>query len=71
MNELQDMAKARGASSLWGYHIPTRKNAMVADLFERHDFVKSDEALEGEGTKWTIVPDSTVMPKYLTINRIA
>ena len=36
------LARARGSKELRGRYIPTRKNAMVADLFTRHGFEASD-----------------------------
>lgn len=46
-------AKARNVTSLYGDYIPTPKNSMVADLYDRLGFKRLKE-LDGGGVRWKL-----------------
>ncbi len=49
-NQLLGLARASGYESLLGEYIPTRKNSLVADLFERLHFAETGKASNGTVT---------------------
>ncbi|HMD70041.1 MAG TPA: HAD-IIIC family phosphatase [Bryobacteraceae bacterium] len=49
-NDLLDRARASGCESLLGEYIPTKKNSLVADLFERLNFAEAGKACDGAVT---------------------
>jgi FkbH-like protein len=53
MNEVVAVAKARGYASILGTYIPTAKNAMVKDFYERLGFEKVQEPENGEA-RWRL-----------------
>jgi FkbH-like protein len=66
------LANARGAETLRGTYIPTRKNAMVADLFARHDFAPvetADAGTEGATTIWQRATAPLDVPSFLDVVR--
>jgi FkbH-like protein len=54
LSQLAVAAMERGARELVGTYVPTAKNALVADLYERLGFDRHDEEDRGDGvTRWT------------------
>lgn len=56
LDVLTDKAKLNGCSKLIGYYYPTKKNGMVANLFNQFGFCKIDET--NSGTTWSLKIDS-------------
>ncbi len=52
LHHLCTLAIRAGYSDLRGSYLPTAKNAMVADVYERHGFTRCPSAVEG-ATSWT------------------
>ncbi len=61
-----EAARAAGARRLVGEYLPSPKNRMVADHFEKLGFAAAgaskDSGPEGHGTRWVLELDSFVMP---------
>jgi predicted enzyme involved in methoxymalonyl-ACP biosynthesis len=49
---LRRAAAARGVTTIRGTHIPTPRNGLVADLFERLGFERLTDSTEGH-TRWS------------------
>lgn len=63
-----DLARGRGNAELAGHYIPTRKNAMVADLYERHGFVASAGGCSRDiETTWLRATSPLVIPAFLSV----
>jgi predicted enzyme involved in methoxymalonyl-ACP biosynthesis len=45
--KIADIARASGADAIVGEYLPTKKNAMVSELYKNHHFLP-----ESEGTRW-------------------
>lgn len=52
LDTLVDKAKLNGCSKLIGYYYPTKKNGMVANLFDQFGFCKIEET--NSGTTWSL-----------------
>ncbi len=61
-----ELAARQGNSSIKGQYIPTKKNAMVADLFEKHGF---EAALEAVGSEKVLFRSTAPLhvPPFLTV----
>lgn len=61
-----NLAASRGANSIVGRYIPTNKNAMVADLFEKHGFAERHPSL---GSEKVFVRSTSPLnvPSFLTV----
>ena len=55
LDTLVDKAKLNGCSKLIGYYYPTKKNGMVANLFDQFGFCKIEET--NSGTTWSLEID--------------
>ncbi len=67
MSEVIDLVRARGNQQVNGCFIPTRKNAMVADVFERLGFAPVPGVATEDGpTFWRREPTPLAKPTYLT-----
>jgi len=65
LSHIASRAAAMNAKKLRGRYLPTPKNAMVADLYERHSFVKS-ENLPDEGSVWELdLPSNLEAPAFV------
>jgi FkbH-like protein len=53
MNVVADQARARGARRIFGHYIPTAKNAMVREHYERMGFELVETAADG-ATLWML-----------------
>jgi FkbH-like protein len=53
LNHVVEIARQRGARAVVGQYLPTAKNAMVRDLYQRLGFQKTAEAPDG-ATTWTL-----------------
>lgn len=69
-----DLARSRGVPAIRGRYLPTRKNAMVADLFARHGFSLVDGAPQEEAaadiaelTVWLRPTEPLAMPDFLSV----
>jgi FkbH-like protein len=60
-----EAARACGAREILGRYIPTRKNAMVADLFQRHGFAETHQAIEASEQLWLRDLAPLPVPDYL------
>lgn len=62
-----ELAKARGAGSIVGRYVPTRKNGMVVDVFEKHGFEgpHSGLAVEKDLVRET---QPLAIPAFLSVN---
>jgi FkbH-like protein len=60
------LAAARGNAGMVGRYIATRKNAMVADLFEKHGFEVA--ASEADGKRLTRATATLEVPVFLKVN---
>jgi FkbH-like protein len=61
-------AAERGLRAVRGFYIPTRKNGMVADLFERHGFsVTSEGTGDAEPSEWTRNVEGLDVPSFLAV----
>jgi FkbH-like protein len=70
VNEMVRLAKQRGCSTIVGHYIPTEKNGMVRDLFQRMGFTPVDET--PERTTWRLdVSEFTPRPTHIQIDRRA
>ncbi len=59
--QIIEAARQNGASEIRGKYIPTQKNAMVKDLYERHGFAYDDAADE-----WVFKAENTIdVPEYI------
>ena len=56
LDALVAKAQARGITEIYGYYYPTKKNKMVAGLYESFGFEKESEAEDGS-TVWKLVVD--------------
>lgn len=63
---LEDLAR-RGFSRATGRYVPTRKNPMVADFFERCGFIAVDSDGEGEGDRFSL--DLTAAERTFDLTR--
>lgn len=69
LSEAVSRAHAESCTEVRGRYVPTRKNAMVADLFARHGFLETVPAGEGEGTTdWVRDTSSIPVPAYLAVH---
>lgn len=60
------LAEARGNARMVGHYIATRKNAMVADLFEKHGF--EIDGSDAEGKRLTRATGVLDVPSFLKVN---
>lgn len=56
LDVLVDKAKENGCSKLVGYYYPTKKNGMVAELYDAFGFHKTAEKVDG--TVWELLVDN-------------
>jgi FkbH-like protein len=62
------IAAERGLNNVRGFYIPTRKNGLVADLFERHGFsVAAEEEGGTKSTEWVRSVEDLDVPSFLTV----
>jgi predicted enzyme involved in methoxymalonyl-ACP biosynthesis len=57
MNIAVETARERGASALHARYVPTAKNIVVRDLYDRLGFTRIDSG-EGETARWRLALDS-------------
>lgn len=62
-----ELAKDKGALAVEGTYIPTNKNQMVEDLFQRHGFMQSGVDANGE-TRWSLDSLDVKFPAFLTVH---
>ena len=59
--QIIESARQNGASEIRGKYIPTQKNAMVKDLYERHGF-----AYDAAADEWVLKAENTInVPEYI------
>jgi FkbH-like protein len=62
------IAAERGLNSVRGSYIPTRKNGLVADLFERHGFtVLPSESCDAAPSEWMRHVGELDVPGFITV----
>ena len=54
LDVLVEYAKAEGVHTLWGYYVPTNKNGIVADHYERLGFEAVRTDSESKASVWTL-----------------
>jgi FkbH-like protein len=65
LNHLVALARSRGLGRIRGEYVPTAKNAIVADHFERLGFACTGRETDGR-TSWELVTDSwSSLPSYI------
>jgi len=57
LNILVERARARGITTIYADHIKTKKNVVLAGLFERLGFVRDDTTTAPETTRWRLAID--------------
>lgn len=62
-------AASRQFATVVGEYIPTRKNTMVADLFDRHGF-KLETGVKGALSIWTRTTHRLPVPDYLSVRAL-
>jgi FkbH-like protein len=63
-----ELMSKRGSAELRGTYISTRKNAMVADLFQRHGFQLISDTTSDGGTIWVRDATPIANPDFLSIH---
>ena len=58
LDVVAEHAKAAGARALQGYYVPTKKNEMVADHYEKLGFTLASSDSETNAAIWTLNLDT-------------
>jgi FkbH-like protein len=64
LTELVEQARARGVRQLLGHYLPTEKNQLVENHYEKLGFTLL-ERLEGGGSRWQLAVDALSRPAQL------
>jgi FkbH-like protein len=58
LDAVVERARTAGVESVYGYYVPTAKNAMVADHYEKLGFVHEPSVSDGEKQAWALAVSS-------------
>ncbi len=68
IGSIMQQAKDRGSKTLWGWFLPTAKNAPSADFYEKHGFNKSSrEGQDGTPWEYDLTADLIAIPEWITV----